>query len=97
MTNLNIAEGIALTMPSDNAPRLHGATSGDLMPECVYLHAFSGGGEARRGIEAWMNFYNSRRPHTAHGGVTPGSVYQDALSASGPGSRPDLQPTAQAA
>jgi len=65
--------------------------------ECVYLHAFSGGGEARRGIEAWMNFYNSRRPHTAHGGATPGSVYQDALSASGPGSRPALQPTAQAA
>ncbi len=65
--------------------------------ECVYLHAFSGGGEARRGIETWMRFYNGRRPHTAHGGATPGSVYQHVPSASGPGSRPDLHQSAQAA
>ena len=65
--------------------------------ECVYLHAFAGGSDARRGIEAWMSFYNHRRPHTAHGGATPASVYRDALSASGPGSRPALQPTAMVA
>lgn len=65
--------------------------------ECVYLDAFSGGSDARRGIGAWMTFYNDRRPHAAHGGATPASVYRDVLSASGSGSRPDLQPTAQAA
>ncbi len=65
--------------------------------ECIYLHAFAGGSDARRGIETWMSFYNGRRPHTAHGGATPASVYRDALSASGPGPRPDLQPTAMVA
>lgn len=62
--------------------------------ECVYLHAFSGGREARQGIGAWVTFYNHRRPHHVHGGETPGKVYQERLSASGPGLRPDLQPTA---
>lgn len=33
--------------------------------ECIYLHAFVGGSDARRGIEDWMTFYNHRRPHTA--------------------------------
>ncbi len=65
--------------------------------ECVYLHAFSGGGDARRGIGDWIDFYNNRRPHTAHGGATPAGVYRDRLSASGPGLRPALQPTVLAA
>jgi putative transposase len=65
--------------------------------ECVYLHAFSGGGEARSGVQAWITFYNDRRPHAAHGGGTPSSIYRNALSASGPGLSPDLHPTAQVA
>jgi putative transposase len=65
--------------------------------ECVYLHAFSGGREARQAIGRWMDFYNHRRPHAAHGGETPVRVYRDRLSASGPGSRPALQPTAKVA
>ena len=65
--------------------------------ECIYLHAFTGGREARQGIGSWVTFYNHRRPHTAHGGRTPIDVYNDRLSASGPGSRPDLQPTAMVA
>lgn len=65
--------------------------------ECVYLHAFSGGREACQTIGRWMDFYNHRRPHTAHGGETPVRVYRDGLSASGPGSRPALQPTARVA
>jgi|TARA_B100001964_G_C14175284_1_gene573526 putative transposase len=65
--------------------------------ECVYLHAFSGGGDARRGIGEWIDFYNNRRPHSAHGGATPAGVYRDRLSASGPGLRPALQPTVLAA
>ena len=62
--------------------------------ECVYLHAVSGGREARQGIGDWVTFYNHRRPHGAHGSETPGKVYRERLSASGPGSRPALQPTA---
>jgi len=30
--------------------------------ECVYLHAFSGGRDARNGIGKWVDFYNNRRP-----------------------------------
>ena len=62
--------------------------------ECIYLHAFSGGRDARQGIDQWMNFYNHRRPHAAHGGETPVRVYREGLPASGPGLRPDLHPTA---
>ncbi len=65
--------------------------------ECVYLRAFTGGREARREISNWVDFYNHRRPHAAHGGETPIRIYRDRLSASGPGSRPALQPTAKVA
>ena len=43
--------------------------------ECVYLHAWSGGREARDGIGNWMDFYNRRRPHAAHDGRTPDAIY----------------------
>ena len=31
--------------------------------ECVYLHAFTGGHEARKLIGVWMCAYNQNRPH----------------------------------
>ena len=65
--------------------------------ECVYLHAFSGGCDARDGIGRWIDFYNHRRPHAAHGGRTPSLVYGNSLSISGPGLRPDLRSTGLAA
>jgi putative transposase len=65
--------------------------------ECVYLHAFAGGRDARQGIGEWINFYNNRRPHAAHDGVPPAMAYGDRLSVSGPGLRPVLQPTVLAA
>jgi putative transposase len=65
--------------------------------ECVYLHAFSGGREARQGIGDWMIFYNHRRPHAAHDGETPVRAYRNRLSACGPALHPDLHPTALAA
>ena len=65
--------------------------------ECVYLHAFSGGRDARAGIGRWINFYNHRRPHATHGGRTPVLVYRNSLSPSGPGLRPDLRSTGLAA
>ena len=43
--------------------------------ECVYLHAWSGGREAKAGINTWMEFYNLRRPHSAHKGLTPDQAY----------------------
>ena len=65
--------------------------------ECVYLHAFSGGRDARAGIGRWVDFYNHHRPHAAHGGRTPVLVYRDGLPPSGPGLRPALRAAGMAA
>jgi len=43
--------------------------------ECVYLHAWETGSEAKAGIRKWIKFYNHRRPHSAHGGKPPAVVY----------------------
>jgi len=43
--------------------------------ECVYLHAWETGSQAKAGVASWMSFYNHRRPHTAHGGQPPALVY----------------------
>jgi putative transposase len=48
--------------------------------ECVYLHAFETGSEAREGIGRWIRFYNERRPHSAHGIKTPDEVYADSIA-----------------
>lgn len=43
--------------------------------ECVYLHAWETGSEARAGIGKWMAFYNRKRPHSALGGRPPAVFY----------------------
>lgn len=43
--------------------------------ECVYLHAYETGSEARAGIGNWVNHYNNRRPHSSLGGRTPAEVH----------------------
>lgn len=43
--------------------------------ECVYLHAWETGSEARAGIEQWMRFYNIQRPHSTLDGRTPDEAY----------------------
>ena len=43
--------------------------------ECVYLHAFETGSEARRGIGSWIEYYNQRRPHSSLDGRTPNEAY----------------------
>jgi putative transposase len=48
--------------------------------ECVYLHAFETGTEARNGIRAWMEFYGAQRPHSALAGLTPDEAYAGAAS-----------------
>jgi len=44
--------------------------------ECVYIHAWETGTEARRGIRAWIDYYNTERPHSALDGRTPGEAYE---------------------
>ena len=43
--------------------------------ECVYLHAWETGSEARAGIRRWMEYYNAERPHSTFGGRTPLEVH----------------------
>jgi len=43
--------------------------------ECVFLNAFETGSQARAGIERWISYYNTDRPHSAFGGRTPDEVY----------------------
>jgi putative transposase len=49
--------------------------------EDVYLKAYETVSDARAGIARYIDFYNSRRPHRAHGGRTPDVVYFAALTA----------------
>jgi len=43
--------------------------------ECVYLNAFETGAEAGSGIGNWMTYYNTERPHSKHGILTPNEAY----------------------
>lgn len=43
--------------------------------ECVYLHAFETGSEARAGLGRWITYYNTDRPHSALGGKTPAEAH----------------------
>ncbi|EDZ45032.1 hypothetical protein RBY4I_239 [Rhodobacterales bacterium Y4I] len=43
--------------------------------ECVYLHAWETGSEAKAGVGKWVDFYNRKRPHSALGGKPPAVVY----------------------
>ena len=46
--------------------------------EEVYLKAYQNGTEARKGISAYLDFYNRERPHQALGYLTPGQVFEEA-------------------
>ena len=39
------------------------------------------GTEARKGIRAWIGFYNAQRPHSALAGLTPDEAYAGAARA----------------
>ena len=45
--------------------------------EAVYLHELADGFEAERVIGAWIDFYNTERPHSALAGRTPAEAYRD--------------------
>ena len=55
--------------------------------EEVYLHAYETVSAAREGIGRYINFYNTRRPHSSHQARTPDVVYFASLP----------QPSAEAA
>ena len=43
--------------------------------ERVYLNAFETGSEMRTGIGKWLSYYNSERPHSTQGILTPDEAY----------------------
>jgi len=43
--------------------------------ECVYLHAWETGSEAKAGVGRWFEFYNRKCPHSALGGKPPAVFY----------------------
>lgn len=43
--------------------------------ECVYLHAFETGTQARKSIGHWIDYYNQLRPHYSLGGRKPDEAY----------------------
>ena len=43
--------------------------------EHVYLHAYESASEARQQLSSYFTFYNSSRPHSSLGGVTPDTAY----------------------
>ena len=50
--------------------------------EEVYLKAYSGGREAKAGLDAYFHFYNNQRPHQALGYRTPAEVFNGDLAPS---------------
>jgi putative transposase len=45
----------------------------------VYLHAYESVSQARAGIGRYIEFYNTRRPHSSLQARTPDVVYFDSL------------------
>ncbi len=45
--------------------------------EAVYLHELTDGFRAERVIAEWIDFYNTKRPHSALDGRTPAEAYRD--------------------
>lgn len=48
--------------------------------EEVWLKACDSVSAARAGLAAYLDLYNRRRPHSAHGGQSPDVVYFNALA-----------------
>ena len=51
--------------------------------EDIYLKHYGEACQARLGIAAWIEFYNSVRPHAALGNQTPMAVWKEALQTAG--------------
>lgn len=68
--------------PTDN-PYIE-SLNGSLRDECLNLHWFLSLEDARTKIEAWRREYNSYRPHSSLGGLTPDEYIESDLQ-----NRPD--------
>ena len=49
--------------------------------EHVYLHAYESVTDARDGLAQYFNFYNTQRPHSSLGKLTPDDAYSNSLAA----------------
>lgn len=48
--------------------------------ECVYLYAFANMSEAKQRLANWFGYYDTERPHSCFGDITPGEVYAGTLT-----------------
>jgi putative transposase len=77
-TGLLKAEGIRLSMDGRGAWRDNVFVERlwrSVKYEEVYLHAYDSVAAAQAGLARYVQFSNSRRPHSSHGGKTPDYVY----------------------
>jgi putative transposase len=49
--------------------------------ECVYLREFATGHDAQREIGVWLDYYNTKRPHSSLADKTPMEVYWETMAA----------------
>jgi putative transposase len=61
-----------------------------LKHEDVYLKGYADGREAKAGIGAWINFYNTRRPHQGLGGRAPMAVWRAGVTGALAGTAVDM-------
>ena len=89
-TGLLLDHGIRISMDGKGCWRDNvfiGRVWRSIKYEEVYLHAYETVSAAREGIGRYINFYNTRRPHSSHQARTPDVVYFASLH----------QPSAEAA
>ena len=56
----------------------------------THLKAYANGRKARRGITAWMTFYNMHMPHQALGNRAPMGVWRAGVTDHLPGNAVDM-------
>jgi putative transposase len=81
LPNILKAAGIAISMDGKGAWRDNVIVERlwrTIKYEEVYLYAYASVSEARAGVGRYLNFYNSRRPHSSLDHLTPDQAYFNA-------------------